>query len=139
MRISVAASDEEIARCFWVMHQLRPHLIEDEFVARVRDQQRTGFSLAYLEDDGHVRAVTGYRFIHNLVSGHTLYVDDLVTDVTQRSLGYGKALFDWLVTEARRAGCQAVDLDSGVQRFDAHRFYLVNRMAISAHHFKLTL
>ena len=27
----------------------------------------------------------------------------------------------------------------GVQRFDAHRFYFVNRMVISSHHFRLTL
>jgi hypothetical protein len=48
-------------------------------------------------------------------------------------------LFDWLVGEARAAGCQSLELDSGVQRFDAHRFYLRNRMAISSHHFRLAL
>ncbi|MGZ5001726.1 MAG: GNAT family N-acetyltransferase, partial [Chthoniobacterales bacterium] len=30
-------------------------------------------------------------------------------------------------------------LDSGVQRFDAHRFYLMKRMKISSHHFSLEL
>ncbi|MGZ5023946.1 MAG: GNAT family N-acetyltransferase, partial [Chthoniobacterales bacterium] len=30
-------------------------------------------------------------------------------------------------------------LDSGVQRFDAHRFYLMKRMKISSHHFVLDL
>jgi hypothetical protein len=28
-----------------------------------------------------------------------------------------------------------LDLDSGVQRHDAHRFYLRERMHISSHHF----
>lgn len=32
-----------------------------------------------------------------------------------------------------------LELDSGVQRFDAHRFYLVQRMLNTAHHFRLTL
>ena len=43
----------------------------------------------------------------------------------------GGALFDWLVAEARAAGCKQLDLDSGVQRFAAHRFYLMKRMSIS--------
>jgi hypothetical protein len=30
-----------------------------------------------------------------------------------------------------------VELDSGVQRHDAHRFYLTNRMVISSYHFRL--
>jgi len=30
-------------------------------------------------------------------------------------------------------------LDSGVQRFSAHRFYLSKRMEISSHHFSLKL
>ncbi|MGX1791676.1 hypothetical protein ACWIDW_01820 [Microbacterium sp. NPDC055312] len=33
------------------------------------------------------------------------------------------------------ARCRQLDLDSGVQRFDAHRFYLRERMNIDAHHF----
>jgi hypothetical protein len=37
------------------------------------------------------------------------------------------------------AGCRSLDLDSGVQRFEAHRFYLRERMNITAHHFDLRL
>ncbi len=66
-------------------------------------------------------------------------VDDLVTDAAARSHGYGAALFDWLVAEARRLDCRQLSLDSGVQRFDAHRFYLRKRMSITAHHFTLKL
>jgi GNAT superfamily N-acetyltransferase len=137
--IALASSDAEIAACFPVMVELRPHLVAEEFVERVREQQGEGFHLVRLEDDGQVRAVAGYRFIRNLVTGRTLYVDDLVTGAQQRSRGYGRILFGWLVSEARRHGCQSLDLDSGVQRFDAHRFYLTNRMSISSHHFKLML
>jgi hypothetical protein len=32
-----------------------------------------------------------------------------------------------------------LDLDSGVTRFDAHRFYLRERMHIQSHHFALAL
>ncbi len=122
------------------MRQLRTHF-EDEgkFTEQVERQRRDGFRLAFLEDDGAVRAVAGYRMSESLFAGRFCYVDDLITDESGRSLGYGGALFDWLVAEARAAGCRKLDLDSGVQRFAAHRFYLAKRMIIAAHHFTLDL
>jgi hypothetical protein len=51
----------------------------------------------------------------------------------------GGALFDWLVQLAREHECRELHLDSGVQRFDAHRFYLGKRMHITSHHFALKL
>jgi hypothetical protein len=89
--IQIADSDEDIRRCFPVMHHLRPHLIEDEFVPRVRRMHSNGFHLAFLEEDGVVRAVAGYRYLDLLFSGMTLYVDDLVTDPERRSSGHGSA------------------------------------------------
>lgn len=135
----IAESDSEIAACFPVMQQLRRHLDASEFVARVREQQQEGFLLAYLEADNEVRAVAGYRYYHNLVSGHVLYVDDLVTDENERSKGHGHTLLDWLVREARSHGCDTFELDSGVQRNAAHRFYLLHRMDITSYHFRLKL
>lgn len=48
-------------------------------------------------------------------------------------------LFEWLVKEAKAQHCQELHLDSGVQRFDAHRFYLKNQMMIRSHHFVMEL
>jgi GNAT superfamily N-acetyltransferase len=137
--IRLAESDRDIARCFPVMAQLRPHLEEAGFVAAVRRQFAGGFALVYLERDAHVQAVAGFRVIDNLFGGRILYVDDLVTDEAARSQGYGKVLFDWLTNRARAEGCRHLELDSGVQRFDAHRFYLVNRMHIASYHFRLKI
>jgi len=139
-QIAEAATTEAIARCFPVMRQLRTHFTDEKkFVAQVERQRSDGYRLAFLEDGGTVRAVAGYRMSESLFAGRFCYVDDLVTDAAGRSLGYGSALFDWLVAEARAAGCAKLDLDSGVQRFAAHRFYLTKRMIISSHHFSLDL
>lgn len=138
--IAIVQTAGEIARCYDCMRELRTHLqTGEEFTARVQRQQKEGFRLAYLEAGGEVRAVAGYRIYEMLFSGRTLYVDDLVTRAVDRSRGYGGDLFDWLVEEARREKCQAFTLDSGVQRFDAHRFYLLKRMKIAAHHFTFDL
>src|SRR5436853_7828900 len=103
MTIANATSPASILRCFPVMSQLRPHLLESDFIERIQRQQSQGFLLAYLESDGEVRAVAGYRLLENLAWGRFLYVDDLVTDERERSLGHGRALFDWLVDQARKA------------------------------------
>lgn len=137
---ALAQSDPEILRCFPVIAELRPHLVEGEFVARVRRQQRDGgYQLAFIEEEGSVMAVAGFRVGEFLAWGRILYVDDLVTTSAGRSRGHGQRLFDWLAARAREAGCVQLHLDSGVQRFDAHRFYLRHRMDITAHHFALKL
>jgi len=138
--IILAQTDPDIVRCFPVMLQLRTHLVETEFVSRVRRMQQQGYQLALLADTtGTVRSVAGFRIMELLYSGKTLYVDDLVTDSGTRSQGYGDRLIDWLVEFARSNGCNEFSLDSGTQRVDAHRFYLRKRMKISSFHFSLPL
>lgn len=139
MTIALAQTDEEISRCYWVMAQLRPHLVESAFLGRIRRMQAEGFYLAFLEDSGAVRAVAGYRYYDKLHSGRNLYVDDLVTDSEDRSRGYGGKLLAWLTDEARAHGCTQLELDSGVTRFEAHRFYFREHLHVSAYHFVIAL
>jgi GNAT superfamily N-acetyltransferase len=135
--IDIAETDTQIAACFPVMQDLRPHLKDaDELVARVKLQQTEGYVLAYsVGTDGKPAGCMGFRRQNRLVHGPVIYVDDLVTLGNQRSGGHGAALLDWLEALAKREGFKAVDLDSGTQRTDAHRFYLRQRFAITAFHF----
>lgn len=133
--IRLADTVEDIARCFPVMAHLRPHVLQTEFVDRVRAQQAQGFRLAFLEERGEVVAVAGFRVMEMLATGRTLYVDDLVTDETKRSRGHGKALLDWLQEFAREAGCETFSLDSGTHRQEAHAFYFRERMRVTSFHF----
>lgn len=68
-----------------------------------------------------------------------MYVDDLVTDSDARSKNYGGLMLQWLKDLARRTGCRTIELDSGTQRVDAHRFYLRERFIISSFHFRHNL
>ncbi len=138
-KIALATTPEQIGRCSSVMRELRPHIKAIDFAARVLQQQKEGYQLAYLELDRAVRSVAGFRIFNLLFSGRTLYIDDLVTHDSDRSRGFGAALFDWLVEHAKENGCEHLTLDSGVQRFAAHRFYLKRGMDITSHHFDLKL
>lgn len=133
--IALADSDAEIAACFPVLRELRPHLRETEFVARVRRQQAAGYRLAALREDGRVLAAAGYRLGENLAWGRFLYVDDLVTHAAARSRGLGRELLAWLRERAAAEGCALFTLDSGVQRKDAHRFYEREGLSVTSMHF----
>lgn len=140
MAIRLAESDAEITACFLTMRQLRPRLTgEQDFLTRVRRQQQQGYLLAFVEEQGRAVCVAGFRLLENLAWGRVVYVDDLVTDEAARSRGHGEALLNWLIEYARREDCDEFHLDSGVQRFGAHRFYLNQRMDITSHHFALRL
>ena len=121
------------------MRQLRPHLIEADFVERVATQRRQGYQLLAAVVDGRAAALAGFRVADSLCWGRFVYVDDLVTDEGLRSLGYAGMLLDWLVDYCRDNDLAELHLDSGVQRFAAHRFYLRKRMEITCHHFGLKI
>ena len=139
IHIAIATTDSDIQRCFPVMHQLRPHLVADEFVTRIRQQEQQGYHLSFLETENQIRAVGGFRIADSLAWGKFLYVDDLVTHEGDRTHGYGTELIEWLIAHAKNQHCDQFHLDSGVQRFEAHRFYMNRGMRISSHHFALAL
>ncbi|MHC5733599.1 GNAT family N-acetyltransferase [Nostoc sp.] len=139
MSIQLAKSDFQILGCFPVIFQLRPHLEEAKFVEQVRYQMKEGYQLAFLEVEQQAVAVAGFRISNCLASGKFLYIDDLVVDELKRSHSYGQQLFQWIIEYARNLDCKHLSLDSGVQRFAAHRFYLMQRMSITSHHFSMEL
>lgn len=131
--------DAEVAATFPVMRQLRPHLDEEGYAARVRRMREEGYRLAAVVEGEEVLCVAGFRIVEFLAHGKFLYVDDLVTDESARSSGSGKRMLDWLSTEAGNAGCEKLQLDSGVQRYAAHRFYFREGMHITSYHFSKAL
>ncbi len=169
----LAKTDDEIRACFPVMHQLRLQFTQEGFLNQVRVQQQEGYQLAYAiageaqpsrveiglytgqtespgaGDNLGIVAVAGFIVNHKLAWGKNLYVDDLVTCQSTRSAGAGKAILDWLQDFARTKGCESFHLDSGVQRFGAHKFYLREGLHISficaaglhvaSHHFQKQL
>jgi GNAT superfamily N-acetyltransferase len=127
------------------MLELRPKIgTVEQFVRHVDQTQRLeGYRVvaAFDPSSEDAAAVAGFRTGHYLAWGYSMYCDDLSTRSPFRGKGHGGVLLDWMVTEARRLGCEQFHLDSGVgpDRQDAHRLYLNKRMRISSHHFSLAL
>ena len=140
MRVVLAQSDNDLQQMAPVMCQLRPHFDTESLVRQARQQMdEEGYHLAMVVDDNEaVLCVAGFVIQRKLAWGKHLYVDDLVTDEQQRSTGAGALMIEWLSDYAREQGCEQLHLDSGVQRFAAHRFYFRHGFVINSHHFAIT-
>ncbi|GAA4453446.1 GNAT family N-acetyltransferase [Nibrella saemangeumensis] len=139
--VKIATTEADIRRCLPAMLALRPHLSEEQALTQIPVQQEEGYTLAFVDAGERVPAVIGYRIMHLLHTGKTLYIDDLSTLPEARGKGYAGMLLDFVIEQARQAGCAYVTLDSGhsPQRYDAHRLYLTKRFNIVSHHFALPL
>ena len=136
----------ETHRAAAAMAELRTHRSVDDIVRRIDELERPeGYRLvaAFDDDDAtdEAAAVAGFRVVHTLAWGRTLYVDDLSTRAAARGKGHAGALLDWLADEAVRLGCDQLHLDSGVlpERTDAHRLYLNKRLQVTSLHFARVL
>ncbi len=139
MNIKLAQTDAEKRACFTVLKELRTHLEEAEFLPQLKRLETQDYQLAFVQDESRVVAVAGFWLSEAFAYGKYLHVYDLVTSEAARSKDYSKALLDYLKALAREAGCAQLHLDSGVQRFRAHKFYLREGFVISSHHFQLLL
>ena len=103
--IAIAESDEEIARCLPVMHPLRTHLVEADFVPTIKRQPAGGYALAYLEKDGEVSwAIASSMWTTSSPPKR------IAPTVTARPCSSGS------VGRAREEGCTYLEPDCGVQR-----------------------
>ena len=118
-----------------VLVELRPDLTAESFDAIYREGWPQGLRFLAAYQDGRCVGVAGWRIVADTHSVRKLYVDDLITSEARRSAGVGHALMAELERRARDAGCRRLDLDSGVHRREAHRFYYRERLTIGAYHF----
>ena len=139
MNIQYATSVAAYTRCFEVMKELRPHHNLESFLTTMDAMKKEGYHLLYLEDEGRMVSVAGFRFTTTLYDGLIIDFDDFVTATNARGKGYAGILFDHLLGIARERSIKTIHLNSNHQRFDAHRFYLNKKMKIIAHHFRIEL
>lgn len=139
MKVELLSSFEDLERVVKVLLELRPQYSKKSLLKAVQKQMKNGYTLAYVEEKGEILSVAGFVISEKLAWKKHLYIDDLVTSEKVRSKGAGKLLMDWLVGYAKGHGCEQVHLDSGVQRFEAHKFYLRENFKIASHHFSQEL
>jgi GNAT superfamily N-acetyltransferase len=139
----IPVTDDVAAHEPWLLagealhRQLRPSLPAD-YAGHMKRMFAEGAEMAVLVDE-LPRALAVYRRYLTTYHGRRFYIDDLVTDEQSRSRLYGGRLLAWCEARARETGCDWLDLDSGVHRNRAHRFYFRNGLSIGAFSFSKPL
>lgn len=122
-----------------ILQELRPHLTPAEMSAIYDAGAKQGLQFLAAYRGHSCVGVAGWRVVINTSAGKKLYVDDLVTASAARSTGIGGAMLEELASRGRTLGCALLDLDSGISREDAHRFYIREGLVANAMHFMLPL
>lgn len=138
MEVLFLESGQEAPEVLDVLLQLRLQYNRESLAQQIFKQMQAGYRVAYVQSDEGVLAAAGFVVGEKLAWGKHIYIDDLVTNSSCRSKGVGRFLIDWFKRYALELGCEQLHLDSGVQRFGAHRFYLGERFNIASHHFSIS-
>ncbi len=139
VEIKNAVTDSEISSSWEVMYLLRPMLIEEIFVSEIKNMQKEGYNLLYINEHNKTVAIAGYRIFTMLYCGKMLYIDDLSTLESCRGKGYASHLLKHIYEIAKKENCISVQLDSGYTRTKAHKLYFKEDFTISAFHFNKTM
>ncbi|MEI8593584.1 GNAT family N-acetyltransferase [Photobacterium sp. Hal280] len=138
MKVHFLEDNQDVPFVLDVLRQLRPQYDSAALQAQITKQMAQGYQVVYVKSGDQVMGVAGFVVSEKLAWGKAIYVDDLVTAEQHRSKGVGECLIHWLKAYAKAQGCQQLHLDSGVQRFAAHKFYLREGFHIASHHFSMT-
>lgn len=133
--VDLEPGNDRLDEVLVVLRELRPHLTATSFSSVYAEGHPQGLRFTAAYEGGRCLGVAGWRIVATTANLRKLYVDDLVTTADARSTGVGRTLLAALAERAERAGCSAIDLDSGVHRADAHRFYMREGLTISSFHF----
>lgn len=139
--VQVTGLGRQVAEPQWlsaaerVHRQLRPQLPTD-YPEKMRQVFRDGGEMCVAALGQRVIGVAVFREFENTHVGRRFYVDDLVTDESERSTGAGRTLIAYLEKVARDRGCPGLDLESGTHRTRAHRFYFREGFFITAFSFR---
>ncbi|TQR15629.1 GNAT family N-acetyltransferase [Psychrobacillus soli] len=121
--ISELTNSKQWLEAFPIMKQLRTDLTEETYIELLQDMSKDGYKLYAMYVEGEIVSLVGLSWRINFYNKRHIFIYDLVTDVSQRSFGYGEKLLKYIHDWASESGAEYVALESGLQRSDAHRFY----------------
>lgn len=132
-----------------IHHQIRPDIFmpgktkyTDEMLERMFKDDNNPVYVA--KGDGKV---LGYAFCElkevpfstTMVPHRSLFIDDLCVDQNIRSKGVGKALFEYVKSEAKRLGCYEVTLNVWEGNDSAIAFYKKMNMKVKEYQMEYIL
>jgi GNAT superfamily N-acetyltransferase len=132
-------TQQEVESTYAIMRQLRPQIAAESYFPRIdklMKEEKYRLLATYNEEDKCL-GVIGFQEQNRLSMGNIIYIADLVTDEAHRSQGIGKHLLEQVRQEAIKNNIDAIVLDSGLQRTQAHAFYQHQGYKAESYSFRL--
>ncbi len=85
--------------------------------------------------DGELVGIFGLWFMTRHYAGRSCEPDHVYIDEKHRNKGIGKKLFEFIYEYAGRRGCETIELNSYVNNYRSHKFYLNEGFEIKGYHF----
>jgi predicted N-acetyltransferase YhbS len=101
----------------------------------------TGQELLVAEEEGKVIGTMMLIIVPNLSHGGLPWagVENVMVDSDYRRQGIGRLLMDYVLAQAKKAGCYKIQLISDKSRKEAHKFYKALGYKASGHGFRMYL
>lgn len=128
MQIEILKTIEDWKSAYPLVKQLRPHLTEDSYFNLLK---KMSAYQGWVIMDGTLKAFIGFEECLNFYNDKHIFVHDFVTNDKDRSNGYGEKLMEAIISYAKQNQFGYIALESGKQRYDAHRFYGFNKWCYS--------
>ncbi|WP_395343821.1 GNAT family N-acetyltransferase [Ningiella sp. W23] len=137
MEVHFLEKNDDYEAVLKALLSLRTSYDLDTLSNQIQKQYEYGYKVAYVRSSDGILAVAGFCVGEKLAWGKHIYIDDLITNPNYRSTGVGRFFINWFKEFAAKNNCEQIHLDSGVQRFPAHKFYLREGFNIASHHFSI--
>jgi ribosomal protein S18 acetylase RimI-like enzyme len=108
-------------------------------LSRAISEQDSTILVADAGDDELVGLVSAYLDLDSVRFGLRCWVEDLAVAPARRSAGIGKALLDSAKAWAEERGATHLELDTGLGRTDAQRFYERERPSTTGYSYSWAL
>lgn len=123
-RIFIIKNETDLARCYPILKELRPHLSFEDYISIYNESHKAnGYEIVAVEQNDEILAVMGYRFLSDYVRGKHIYIDDLVTSEKIRSMGNGADLLRFAEEIAKTNGLKILRLCTGIENEGGIKFY----------------
>ncbi len=128
-------TEKEMFSLYPLLVQLSPDLKKANYKRMLKDMLRHKYRMAGVFHQKQCVGLSGFWMATKIYSGKYVELDNVVIDKNYRSQGIGKLLCDWILKEAKKAGCTTAMLDAYTENEAGHKFYLREGFIVRGYHF----
>jgi len=122
-----------------VIAHMYPDMSFDSYSDILKERVENGYNMVAVFDGEDCVSAAGFWFGIRFYCDRFLQLDNMVTVPEFRDKGAGTMALEWIKSLAKKEGCKRILVDSYVENFDAHRFFLREGFVIRGYHLNYTV